>query len=398
MISYYDLGGLVVKTKSLFNNPTPILISIDAHKGTMWNTFMYTVNKILMQLKKYLTSLEMRLHDWFGSPLSSEYHALENLLLQPSTTQIWIENETVFFEHIDGKKPAFRFKNTKVMHKAIECLCTSYRIIQLSNGLGNDSVVYLQLSPKRMGALIRTPSSSALESVLIKFSNLPPTSLQDYLRYHTLSDEIIIFLRHLMDLGARILIVGNFNSGKGSFLRALAIQINSPLIHWGEFPLKELSSIGHHYLFQPLPADETRARIVRTLSLSKRSAFVIDECLGAESWDILNIAAKSTTFITTIAGETIEDGFAQLEQQCLLAPQESIQSSVRTTIGSAFDYIIQIKRLNDGARKITRISKLNLNQNQNLELDDLFLFKKKGLDKYGRITGDFVAINKTTNT
>jgi pilus assembly protein CpaF len=59
-------------------------------------------------------------------------------------------------------------------------------------------------------------------------------------------------------------------------------------------------------------------------------------------------------------------------------------------VASSIDLVIQVSRFSDGTRKITAITEVTGNIVDGMpELKDIFIFEHQGLDKSGRILGEF---------
>jgi pilus assembly protein CpaF len=65
--------------------------------------------------------------------------------------------------------------------------------------------------------------------------------------------------------------------------------------------------------------------------------------------------------------------------------------AIREQVSSALDLVVQQARLRDGSRKIINISQVVGMEGDTITLQDLFVFKQKGLDSAGNIIGDFVS-------
>jgi pilus assembly protein CpaF len=71
----------------------------------------------------------------------------------------------------------------------------------------------------------------------------------------------------------------------------------------------------------------------------------------------------------------------------LLAGIDLSQRSIREQIGSAFDLIVQIKRLQDGRRRVVSIAEVTGVQEGVISLQNLFEFRQEGLDGGKKVLG-----------
>jgi pilus assembly protein CpaF len=81
------------------------------------------------------------------------------------------------------------------------------------------------------------------------------------------------------------------------------------------------------------------------------------------------------------------DALSRIETLVLLAGIDLSQRSIREQIGSAFDLVIQIKRMQDGTRRVTNITEITGVQEGVISMQDLFEFKQEGLDSSKKVIG-----------
>jgi pilus assembly protein CpaF len=66
-------------------------------------------------------------------------------------------------------------------------------------------------------------------------------------------------------------------------------------------------------------------------------------------------------------------------------------SSIRQQIASAIQLLVQTARLSDGSRRVVSITEVTGMEGDVITLEDLFVFKKHGIDPDGRVVGRFAA-------
>ena len=72
-----------------------------------------------------------------------------------------------------------------------------------------------------------------------------------------------------------------------------------------------------------------------------------------------------------------------------MAGMELPSRAIRDQIASAIDIIVHQARFSDGSRKITHITEITGKEADIITTQDIFLFKQKGLDKEGKVIGEF---------
>jgi len=95
--------------------------------------------------------------------------------------------------------------------------------------------------------------------------------------------------------------------------------------------------------------------------------------------------------LTTVHANSARDAISRIETLVLLGGVELSQRSIREQIGSAFDLIVQIKRLSDGTRRVVGITEVTGVAEGLISLQDLFEFRQSGLDEKGVVQGEHSA-------
>jgi pilus assembly protein CpaF len=94
--------------------------------------------------------------------------------------------------------------------------------------------------------------------------------------------------------------------------------------------------------------------------------------------------------LTTIHANTPRDAMSRLKTMVLMAGIDLPSRAIREQAVSAIDIIVQIKRYEDGVRRVQSISELVGMEGDTPQLQEIFRFVSKG--KVNRkITGDFIA-------
>ena len=119
---------------------------------------------------------------------------------------------------------------------------------------------------------------------------------------------------------------------------------------------------------------------------------IVGEVRGEEAIDMLQ--AMNTGHegsLTTIHANTPRDAFSRLETMVSMASLNLSDKAVRQQIVSAIDLVVQISRLSDGSRKVMSISEITGMEGSTVTMQDLFIFKREGLDKDMKVQGRFRA-------
>jgi pilus assembly protein CpaF len=94
--------------------------------------------------------------------------------------------------------------------------------------------------------------------------------------------------------------------------------------------------------------------------------------------------------IGTIHANSTRDALARLETMVLMAGTDLPSRAVREQIVSALYLLVQVRRYEDGVRRIESVTEITGLEGSTPQLQDLFVFRRKG--KQGRrVSGRFTA-------
>jgi len=119
---------------------------------------------------------------------------------------------------------------------------------------------------------------------------------------------------------------------------------------------------------------------------------VVGEVRGEEALDMLQ--AMNTGHdgsLTTIHANNPRDAVARMETMALMANLNLPEKAVRRQIASAVAIVIQVARMSDGSRRVTHLTEITGMEEDTVSMQDVFLLKKQGIGKDGRVIGTFTA-------
>jgi pilus assembly protein CpaF len=118
---------------------------------------------------------------------------------------------------------------------------------------------------------------------------------------------------------------------------------------------------------------------------------IVGEVRGAEALDMMQ--AMNTGHdgsLTTIHANSPRDALARLETMVLMAGLELPSRAIREQMVSALHLIVQVRRYEDGVRRVECISEITGSEGLTPQLQDIFRFERRG--RRGRtLAGEFVA-------
>ncbi len=226
-----------------------------------------------------------------------------------------------------------------------------------------------------------------------------PFSLEDLVDKATLSAAMAEFLEKAVKGRLNILISGGTSAGKTTLLGVLSSYISA---HERIVTIEDTAELRlqqrHVIRLESRPANiegqgaVSQRELVKNALRMRPDRIVVGEVRGAEALDMLQ--AMNTGHegsLTTVHANSARDALSRLETLVLLGGVDLSQRSIREQMGSAFDLIVQIKRLSDGTRRIVSITEVTGVQEDVVSLQDIFEYKQSGTNADGKVEGRHVA-------
>jgi pilus assembly protein CpaF len=245
----------------------------------------------------------------------------------------------------------------------------------------------------RVNAVIRPIALCGPTITIRKFSRRPFT-VEDLIRFGTITPEIAEFLRACVIARLNIIVSGGTGSGKTTFLNVLSGFIPNDerivtIENAAELQLRQ----EHVVSLESRPANiEGRGEIsIRDLvvnSLRMRpDRIVVGECRSGEALDMLQ--AMNTGHdgsLTTVHSNSPRDTLSRVEVMVLMAGMDLPVRAVREQVASAVDLIVHQERMRDGTRKIVKITEVQGMEGDVITMSDIFEFEQTGLEA-GKVIG-----------
>jgi pilus assembly protein CpaF len=245
----------------------------------------------------------------------------------------------------------------------------------------------------RVNAVIRPIALCGPTVTIRKFSRRPFT-VEDLIRFGTITPEIAEFLRACVIGRLNIVVSGGTGSGKTTLLNVLSGFIPNDerivtIENAAELQLRQ----EHVVSLESRPANiEGRGEVsIRDLvvnSLRMRpDRIVVGECRAGEALDMLQ--AMNTGHegsLTTAHSNSPRDTLSRLEVMCLMAGMELPVRAIREQVASAIDMIVHEDRMRDGSRKVVKITEVQGMEGDVITMSDMFEFEQTGLEA-GKVIG-----------
>ena len=250
----------------------------------------------------------------------------------------------------------------------------------------------------RVNAII-PPSAIDGPLVSIRRFSVNPLQISDLMQLQTLTPPMAEMLDALARAKVNILVSGGTGSGKTTLLNILSgfipeeerivtiedaaeLQLRQPHVLRLETRPPNIEGRG----------EITQRTLVRNALRMRPDRIILGEVRGAEAIDML--AAMNTGHegsLATIHANTPRDALTRLENMISLAGMGLPPKTMRQQIASAISVVIQATRLTDGRRKIVSIQELTGMEGEVINMQEIFAFKRSGVDKNGAVRGHFCA-------
>ncbi|MEY4684966.1 MAG: hypothetical protein RLZ25_1425 [Pseudomonadota bacterium] len=326
-------------------------------------------------------------HELFG------YGPLEQLMNDQEVSDILVNGARKIFVERQGKleKTPIRFKDDAHLMKIID------KIVSAVGRRVDESVPMVDArlpDGSRFNAII---PPVALDGPTVSIRRFPSSRLtmQDLIRYQTLTPDIASVLAAAVKAKVNILISGGTGSGKTTLLNVLSNFIGQServitIEDAAELQLQQ----AHVVRLETKPSNIegrgaiTQRDLVKNALRMRPERIILGEVRGDEAFDMLQ--AMNTGHegsLGTVHANTPRDCLARFENMIAMSGMDLPTRMVRQQIASAIDLVVQVSRLEDGQRKILSVSEICGMEGEIITMSDIFSFKRKGIDENGLVKG-----------
>jgi len=320
---------------------------------------------------------------------------LEPLLADESVTEIMVNGPNQIWVEREGKltETGASFLNDEHVRRIIDRI-----IAPLGRRCDETTPMVDARLPdgSRLNAIIPPLCLNGPTLTIRKFFK-KPLSVADLIARGAASAEIMELLRVCVLGRLNVVVAGGTGSGKTTMLNVLSSFIPSDerivtIENAAELQLQQR----HVITLETRPSNiEGRGEIgIRELVVNalrmRPDRIVVGECRSGETLDMLQ--AMNTGHdgsMTTLHANSPRDAIHRIETMCLMAGIDLPQRAIREQIASAVHLLVQLERLKDGSRKITKICEITGMEGDVLTMSDLFVFQQQGV-RDGKVIGRVV--------
>ena len=351
------------------------------------------ISNIIFEQKRHLSYADKQKVNQAVMNEVYQFGPISDLLNDDTITEIMVNGPLDIFVERKGKiiKTENEFRDDKhVMHIIDKIISPLGRRVDESSPL-----VDARLPDGSRVNIIIPPLAVKGPSITIRKFSKDPLTTNDLITFGALNGDIAEFLRLCVKGRINVLVSGGTGSGKTTLLNVLSSYIpeDERIVTIEDAAEVQLQQ-AHVVTLESRPANiEGNGRItIRDLvvnSLRMRpDRIIVGEVRGGEALDMLQ--AMNTGHdgsLTTIHANSPQCSLSRLETMVMMSGVELPSRAIREQVASAIDLIIQVERMVDGSRKVTKISEIIGLEGEIVTLQDIFLFHQMGFDEHGNVKG-----------
>ena len=221
-----------------------------------------------------------------------------------------------------------------------------------------------------------------------------PITMEDLLRFGSLSGEIADFLGRCVRAGLNIFISGGTGSGKTTFLNVLSdcIDPGERVITIEDNAELQIRNVPNLVQMEARNANVEGCRPISIRDLIKASLrmrpdrIIVGEVRGPEAIDMIQcMNTGHDGSMSTGHANSARDMLSRLETMILMGMDLPILA-VRGQLASGIDLIVHLGRLRDRSRKVLEVAEVEGMKDGQIALSTLYRFAETG-EEDGKITG-----------
>ncbi len=328
---------------------------------------------------------------------------LEPLLKEPSISDILVNGYSKVYIERNGKLALtqVRFRDNAHLLHIIEKI-----VSQVGRRIDEAQPIVDARLPdgSRVNAIIPPLALDGPTLSIRRFGRHVITS-EEMLANQTLTPGMLRFLAACVQAKITILISGGTGSGKTTMLNALSrfIPEDERIITIEEIAELQLQQ-RHVVKFETRQPGLNREgginqrELVRTALRMRPDRIIVGECRGPEALDMLQAMSTGVEgSMSTVHANSPRDAFSRLVAMVLMADLEMPSRVIIQQLANAIKIVVQLARLQDGSRKMLSIAEVLGVKDEQIRLQDIFVFERVGVTDAGKVQGRFRATGVIPN-
>lgn len=321
---------------------------------------------------------------------------LQELVDDPQITEIMINGPDRIFIERDGKllESGLHFDSGEKLQNVIQ------QIVSDCNRVVNEAspIVDARLENGARVNVVLNPV--ALNGPIVTIRRFPdqPITMEDLVRFGSLTEEVCEWLGSLVKAKYNIFISGGTGSGKTTFLNALSDYIpkEERIITIEDSAELQIRNVRNLVRMETRNENVEGCREITIRDLIKTSLrmrpdrIIVGEVRGGEAFDMMQcLNTGHDGSMSTGHANSSRDMLSRLENMILMGMEIPLPA-IRQQIASGIDIIVHLGRLRDRTRKVLEIVEILGYEEGEIRLGTLYRFEEEGEAEGGRILGNLV--------
>ena len=322
---------------------------------------------------------------------------LEPLLKDPTVSDILVNtyNDCYIERHGMLEKTNIRFQSNDHLMRIIQKIAGAVgRRVDESSPMVDARLA----DGSRVNAIIPPLAVDGPLLSIRKFA-VDPLTVTDLINFRSITQPVADFLKAAVLARTNILISGGTGSGKTTLLNVVSgfIPHNERILTIEDSAELQLQQPHVGRLETRPPNIEGKGAVmardlVRNALRMRPDRIVVGEVRGEEALDMLQ--AMNTGHdgsLSTIHANSARDAISRLEHMIGMAGVSISPNVIRQQIAAALDLIVQTERMSDGRRAVISVQEITGMEQNVVNMQEIFYFKRHGIDEHGRVKGEFRA-------
>lgn len=321
---------------------------------------------------------------------------LQGLIEDPGITEIMINGPDSIFIERDGQltELEMRFESAEKLQDVIQ------QIVAGCNRAVNEAspIADARLSNGARVNIVMNPI--ALNGPIVTIRRFPdtPITMEELIRWESVSREVAELLRQLVQAGYNIFISGGTGSGKTTFLNVLSgfIPPRERVITIEDSAELQLQGLRNLVRLETRSSNVEGCReisvrdLIRTSLRMRPDRIIVGEVRGREAVDMMQcLNTGHDGSMSTGHANSARDMLSRLENMFLMGMDIPL-TAIRKQIVSGIDIIVHLGRLRDRTRKVLEVAEVVDCEGENIRLNPLYQFEESGENAEGRVLGALV--------